>query len=337
MRKPTILDVAREARVSKTLVSFALNDRPGVSPETRDRILEVASRIGYSRSVLARSLSTNRSYAVGLVMARDPQVIAADPFFPSFIAGVERVLSERGLVLVLSFVESVEAEAASYRTLAADRRVDGVLVTDLREDDPRPALLAELGLPAVTLGRVAGSVSPAVVMDDTDGITQAVAHLVEAGHRDIAHVAGPTHLLHGARRRAAFVAACEAAGISGDRVMETDFSAGRGAEATERLLDSTVPPTAIVFANDPMAIAGMGVAHSRGLRLPDDLSVTGFDDSDIAAHVYPALTSARTRPARWGEAAAGALLDLIENGSAADVDLEPAGLVVRKSTAPPRP
>lgn len=337
MRKPTILDVAREAQVSKTLVSFALNDRPGVSAETRDRILDVAARLGYSRSVLARSLSTNRAYAVGLVMARDPQVIAADPFFPSFIAGVERVLSERGLVLVLSFVESVEAESASYRSLAADRRVDGVFLTDLREDDSRPALLAELGLPSVTLGRMPGSTAPAVVMDDTHGITEAVAHLVEAGHVDIAHVAGPSHLLHGARRRAAFLAACEEAGIGGARVLETDFSAARGAEATDRLLDSEAPPTAIVFANDPMAIAGMGVAHSRGMRLPDDLSVTGFDDSDIAAHVYPALTSARTRPARWGEAAAGALLDLIETGSAADVDLEPAGLVVRKSTAPPRP
>ncbi|QHC64439.1 substrate-binding domain-containing protein [Rathayibacter festucae] len=334
--RPTILDVARAAGVSKALVSFALNDRPGVSPESRERILRVAAELGYRPSLTARSLSTSVSFAVGLVVARDPEVIAADPFFPAFISGVERVLAEHGRVLVLSVVDPGASEEAVYRTLAADRRVDGVFLSDLREADARPALLAELGLPAVTLGRLDGSTSPAVVMDDTAGITGAVQHLAELGHRRIAHVAGSGHLLHSLRRREAFERACADAGLEPGPVVVTDFSAGQGASATETLLDSAVPPTAIVFANDPMAIAGLGVAHTRGLRLPDDLSITGFDDSEIAAHVYPSLTSARTRPARWGEAAARTLLDLIENGTAPDVDLEPAGLVVRHSTAPPR-
>ena len=335
--RPTILDVAREAGVSKALVSFALNDRPGVSVGTRERILQVASDLGYRPSVTARSLSTSVSFAVGLVVARDPEVIAADPFFPSFISGVERVLAENGRVLVLSVVEPGPSEEAVYRTLAADRRVDGVFLSDLREGDSRSALLAELGLPAVTLGRYDGSASPAVVMDDAAGIADAVAHLAALGHERIAHVAGPDHLLHSQRRRTAFLRSCATAGLEPGPVAATDFSAGQGARAMEQLLDLAEPPTAVVCANDPMAIAGLGVAHTRGLRLPDDLSITGFDDSEIAAHVYPSLTSARTRPARWGEAAARTLLDLIETGSAPDVDLEPAGLVVRHSTAPPRP
>ncbi|SMH48887.1 transcriptional regulator, LacI family [Rathayibacter oskolensis] len=334
--RPTILDVAREAGVSKALVSFALNDRPGVSPDSRERILRIASELGYRPSLTARSLSTSVSFAVGLVVARDPEVIAADPFFPSFISGVERVLAERGRVLVLSVVEPGASEEAVYRTLAADRRVDGVFLSDLRSDDARPGLLAELGMPAVTLGRYDGSASPAVVMDDTAGITDAVQHLAGLGHRRIAHVAGPDHLLHSLRRREAFERACTEAGLTPGPVVRTDFSAGQGAAATETLLDLAETPTAIVYANDPMAIAGLGVAHTRGLRLPDDLSITGFDDSEIAAHVYPTLTSARTRPARWGEAAARTLLELIEKGSAHDTDLEPAGLVVRHSTAPPR-
>ncbi|PPH24139.1 hypothetical protein C5C99_00360 [Rathayibacter sp. AY1C4] len=111
--RPTILDVAREAGVSKAFVSFALNDRPGVSPDSRERILRVAAELGYRPSLTARSLSTSVSFAVGLVVARDPAVIAADPFFPSFISGVERVLAERGRVLVLSVVDPPRRHAGA--------------------------------------------------------------------------------------------------------------------------------------------------------------------------------------------------------------------------------
>ncbi|ARJ03838.1 LacI family transcriptional regulator [Cnuibacter physcomitrellae] len=339
-RKPTIIDVAQRAGVSKGLVSFALNGRPGVAPETRDRILQAADELGFRPSIAARSLSTRTSYALGLVVARDPEVIAADPFFPSFISGVERVLAARGRALVLSVVTDDAAEAEAYRAMAADGRVDGVFLTDLRADDERPQLLAELGLPAVTLGRVPSDRSrlPAVVLDDTPGITEAVRHLIGLGHRRIAHVAGPSRLLHAQRRRQAFEDALAAHGLAPARILETDFSAREGANATSTLLADPADErvTAIVYANDPMAIAGLGVAQQNGFRLPDDLSITGFDDSEIADYVYPSLTSARTRPSQWGQEAARTLLDLVEHGSASDVDLPPAGLVVRASTAPPR-
>lgn len=332
-RQPTILDVARSAGVSKGLVSFAFNGRPGVSDETRARILRVADELGYRPSVAARSLSTRTSYAIGLVIARDPDVIAADPFFPAFISGVERVLAARGRALVLSVVADDDAEAATYRSFAADGRVDGIMLTDLRTDDGRPALLRELGLPGVTLGRIPESTLPAVVLDDTPGIAAAVRHLVRLGHHDIAHVAGPARMLHAVRRREAFLAALAEAGLPAGPVLTTDFSARAGAEATRQLLGGPHPPTAIVYANDPMAIAGLGVAHQAGLRLPDQLSITGFDDSELADHVFPSLTSARTRPGEWGQAAATTLLELIERGEAADVVLPPAELVVRMSTA----
>ncbi|BDI24125.1 LacI family DNA-binding transcriptional regulator [Herbiconiux sp. L3-i23] len=336
-RKPTILDVARAAGVSKGLVSFALNDRPGVAAGTRQRILDAADELGYRRSIAARSLSTRTSFALGLVVARNPDVIAADPFFPGFISGVEQVLAQRGRALVLSFVPDDEAEAETYRTLAADQRVDGVFLTDLRTDDFRPALLEQLGLPAVSLGRVdGGGPMAAVTLDDTPGITDAVRHLAGLGHRRIAHVAGPARMLHALHRRDAFLAASAEQGLPGTLVVETDFSAADGAAATAALLDLDDRPTAIVYANDPMAIAGLGVAHRRGLDLPTDLSITGFDDSDIADYIYPALTSVRTRPGQWGEAAAATLLQLVDHGAAPDLDLPPAGLVVRNSTAPPR-
>jgi DNA-binding LacI/PurR family transcriptional regulator len=347
-RRPTIADVAREARVSKGAVSFALNGRPGVAEPTRARILAVAEELGWTPSTRARSLSTRRALAVGLVVARPPELLGADPFFPPFIAGIESVLARRGQALVLQVVPDGPAEEASYRRLAADGRVDGVFLTDLRVDDPRPALLAELGLPAVTLGRTPTRVTDrstqaAVVLDDRPGIRAAVAHLVALGHERIGHVAGPEIFVHGQTRRSAWADGLSAAGLAADLVVTGDFTAAGGAEATAALLDADDPPTAIVYANDVMAIAGTSLAAARGLSVPDDLSVTGFDDTELSRHLRPALTTVRSDPMGWGAAAATLLLDEIDRINAGttdpldDVELPPAQLVIRDSSAPVRP
>ena len=334
--KVTIADVAREAGVSKGLVSFALNDRPGVSAESRVRILEIAERLGWTPSLRARSLSTRRSFALGLVIARDPEVLGSDPFFPSFIAGVETVLAPQGLALVLSVVPDEKTEMRTYRSLVSDGRVDGVFLSDLRHNDPRIPLLQELGLPAVTLGRPdTESPFPCISVDDTPGVAETVRYLVSLGHRRIAHVAGSPALLHGSRRRAAFDTALREAGLPAGQSIETDFSVAAGADAARRLLTQDSPPTAIVFANDPMAIAGLGVAHELGLRVPDDVSITGFDDIDFTRYVYPALTTVRTAPSDWGRAAGRTLLDLMEHGTAPDVDLPAGRLVIRGSAGTP--
>jgi DNA-binding LacI/PurR family transcriptional regulator len=334
--KVTIADVAREAGVSKGLVSFALNDRPGVSAETRARILQVAGSLGWTPSLRARSLSSKRSFALGLVIARDPEVLGSDPFFTSFIAGVETILAPEGLALVLSVVPDEATELQTYRTLVADGRVDGVFLSDLRRDDARIPCLAELGLPAVTLGRPEQpSPFPAVSIDDTHGVSQSVRHLVELGHRRIAHVAGSPAMLHGGRRREAFSDAMRAAGLGDGQVVETDFSIAAGADATRALLSQPEPPTAIVFASDPMAIAGIGVAQELGIKVPDDVSITGFDDIEFARYVYPALTTVGATPLVWGRTAATTLLGLIRTGKADDVDLPAARLIVRGSASTP--
>ncbi|MET1016822.1 MAG: LacI family DNA-binding transcriptional regulator, partial [Leifsonia flava] len=218
--RPTIADVARRAGVSKGLVSFALNDRPGVKAETRERILGVADELGFTPSVRARALSVDRSFALGLVIARDPSIVAADPFFPTFISGVESELSEVGQALVLASTTSQRQEAETYRQLAGDKRVDGVFLTDLRANDERIGLLQTLGLRAVTLGRPdVSSPFPAVSSDDGAGIRAVVAHLVLLGHTRIAHVAGPADLLHAAHRRIAFEEAMTDAGLDATRVV----------------------------------------------------------------------------------------------------------------------
>lgn len=334
--RPTIADVARAAGVSKGAVSFALNDRPGVASDTRARILSAAAELGFTPSHRARALSSSRAGTVGLVIARQPETLSADPFFPAFVAGIEMTLAERGQALLLQVVPDQDAERRGYETLAASGRVDGVFLTDLRVDDPRPALLERLGLPTVVIAPLAFECPwPIVAVDDRPGIAAAVDHLIALGHRLIAHVAGPEEFVHTRSRLEAWADTLAAAGLDEGVNVFSDFSPAGGVSATLQLLDLPDPPTAIVYANDLMAIAGTSVAQSRGLTVPDDLSITGFDDSPIAGYLRPPLTTVRTDAVGWGTAAAQCLLQLVAGDTCPDVILPPPELVVRASTAPP--
>jgi DNA-binding LacI/PurR family transcriptional regulator len=337
VRRPTIADVARHAGVSKGTVSFALNGRPGVAEETKARIFAAMRELGWQPDRQARSLRASRAYALGLVVARPPELLGIDPFFPTFIAGLESVLGQAGQALVLQVVPDAAAEAEGYRRLARDRRADGVVLTDVRHDDPRLTLVAELGLHAVTLNRpdTPSTEAPAVCLDDRPGVAAAVEHLIGLGHTRIAHVAGDELYVHGSSRRAAYAETMAAAGLEPGPVAVGDFTAAAGAAATERLLADGQRPTAIVYANDSMAIAGAATAHERGLELPRDLSIVGYDDAPLAAHVHPPLTTVRADPFRWGAVTAELLLAKVEGVPVSDVELAPGELIVRGSTAPP--
>lgn len=334
--RPTISDVARAAGVSKGAVSFALNNRPGVAAETRERILATARELGWTPSSRARALSVSRAFAVGLVLARKPETLRADPFFPSFIAGVEQELAAHDYALLLQVVSEQRQEHDSYRRLAQGGRVDGVFVTDLLVDDPRIALLAEIGVPSVVVGPALGDgFFPAVGVDDKPGVAAAVQHLIDLGHTRVAHVAGPAAYVHGTSRKQAWAETLAAAGLPEGPCVETDFSAESGAAATRTLLDLAEPPTAIVYANDVMAMAGLAVAHARGVDVPGELSVVGYEDTELAAHVQPPLTSVATDVVAWGAAAARRLLELVDGREATEPALEPPTLVVRGSTGTP--
>ncbi len=336
--RPTIKDVADAAGVSKGAVSFAFNGRPGVSAATRVRILASAGELGYRPSATGRALSNSRSQAFGLVLARKPEMLRSDPFFPSFIAGVESVIGPAGQSLMLRFVGSAAIEKATYIELSRTNSVDGVFVTDLRMRDRRPGLLTSLGLPAITLNRPRGrSDLPAICQEAGRAIRDAVSHLIDLGHRRIAHVGGPGSYLHSADRRQQWSATLRAAGLPDGPFVESDFSAAGGAEATRAMLDLTERPSAILFGNDLMAVAGMSVAHSRGLRIPADLSVVGFDDAELSGHMHPPLSTIRTDAFGCGRAAATVLLAELSEPRVqqADVHLPPAEFIARGSTGPP--
>lgn len=333
-RRPTIDDVAAQAGVSKGTVSFVLNGRAGVAAATKERVLAAVEELGWTPNRRARSLSTSRADALGMVLARDPVLLGSDPFFAPFIAGVESALAPLGQSLLIRFV-SGETEAAAYKTLATERHVDGVIISDLRRADPRIALARELGLPAVTLNRpTVRSEFPAACVDDRAGIAAAVDHLVGLGHTRIAHVGGPEVYLHATGRRRAWAQAMRRHGLETTDFVAADFTAAGGAAATRTLLE--VPkrrPTAVIYANDLMAIAGMAAAQQLGVSVPGELSIVGFDDAELSAYLHPALTTVRTDALGFGRLAAELLLAAIQGGPTEDRDLPAAQLVVRDSTA----
>ncbi|MFD9479835.1 LacI family DNA-binding transcriptional regulator, partial [Streptomyces nojiriensis] len=248
-RRPTIKDIARQAGVSESAVSFALNDRPGVSQDTRARIRRVAEELGWQPNSAARALSGERSGTVGLVLARPAHTLGVESFFLQLVSGIQEVLSAARTALLFQVVEDIDAECAVYRRWWAERRVDGVLVVDPRTSDPRPALLEGLALPAVTVGEALSSAgglgdgagrgpSPApsatlssVRADDAGAMAQVLEHLYGLGHRRIVHVAGLPGLAHTVRRMESLRAAAPRRGrrpgpVGGGGTHEDDAPGG---------------------------------------------------------------------------------------------------------------
>jgi DNA-binding LacI/PurR family transcriptional regulator len=334
-RRPTIGDVARRAGVSNGAVSLVFGDRPGVGRATAERIRAAAAELGWVPNAGARSLSSMRSYAVGIVLSRPAHLLAADPFFAGFIAGVEHVLARHDYALLLRVVESAEQEEHAYRGLVGGRRVDGFILTDTRWKDPRIPLLSQLGAPTVALGPAGRSCPfPVIGPDDRRMTTELVHHLIDLGHTRIAHVSGPLAYVHSRVRRTAWRAALRQAGLKPQAEVEGDFTAASGAAATERLLRTDDPPTAIFFSNDLMALGGMSALIDNNLAVPGDVSITGYSEIDLAAYSSPGLTTVRRDLEKWGQTATRALLGVIDGGHVPDRTHVDSELVIRSSTGP---
>jgi DNA-binding LacI/PurR family transcriptional regulator len=332
----TINDVAALAGVAISSVSSALNDRPGVSDETRKKIVAAADELGFVPSVRARSLAGKKTFAVGLVVHRDPDVLEMDPFFGGFIGGIESYIDERGFALVLQTSSSPGEIIDRYRRLAAGRRVDGVFLNELEIDDPRVAVVKDLGLPAVGINPDSDFLLPSVRQDHEQGIRQLVEHLVELGHERIAFVGGPPQFIHSRQRELAWRSTIGALGLTPGAVVAGGFTYEGGIEAADRILASRVRPTAVVCANDLSAMGFIAQAQHHGFDVPDDISVTGYDGIQLGGYLRPSLTTVQTSPKLTGFEAARLLLGIIDGEDVRDVDIPPATLVVRESTGPAR-
>ncbi|MFJ9848693.1 LacI family DNA-binding transcriptional regulator [Streptomyces sp. NPDC101150] len=348
-RRPTIKDIARRAGVSESAVSFALNDRPGVSQDTRARVRQVAQELGWQANSAARALSGDRAGCAGLVLARPAQTLGVESFFLQLVSGIQEVLSAQRTALLFQVVADLDAECALYRRWWAERRVDGVLVVDPRTQDPRPRLLASLGLPAVVVGGLAepGPAVPeaaaghpqlsTVWADDSKAMARVLDHLHGLGHRRIAHVAGLPGLAHTERRIHSLRTEAALRGLDEDHVrsVTTDYSDAEGAEATRRILDAAEPPTAIIYDNDVMAVAGASVAAERKIPVPDALSIVAWDDSALCRVTHPRLTALVRDTPGFGRLAARELLAVLDGGPPRTVQGELPHLEARESTGTP--
>ncbi len=334
VNRPNLRDIASAAGVSPTAASFALNDRAGVSDATRERVKRIADELGWIPNVAALALSAGEARAVGLVIAREEASFTGERFFMHLIAGIERVLRRRSRSLVLLFVADAAEEMASYRRWWSERRVDGVILIDPRAKDPRPALLAEIGLPGVYVGAQPDSNLRGVEVDDAAAMTRLVDHFADLGHTRLAHVRGSMEFMHTQRRATAFAKRCEERSIPTAPAGPTNYTEESGRAATEPLIASAEPPTGIIFDNEVLTIGGLVAMIEAARRIPEDVAIASFEDSPLCRIARPSITAMVRDPADLGAHATTLLLDLLE-GHDVDAVVEPdMQLVIRESTEP---
>ncbi|GLY15415.1 LacI family transcriptional regulator [Kineosporia sp. NBRC 101677] len=257
-----------------------------------------------------------------------------EPFYASLLAGLEEELDRFGGTVFLQIVPDLEAEILAYRRWVAEGLVDVVVVSDLVEGDPRPAVCAELGLPAVHIGGEAGSGAWVVDYDNAAAMRSAVEYLTRLGHQHIGWVSGPDRYRHTQARAGAFTETVTAAGGEGVR-REGDYGAASGSGLTVELLALDPRPTALVYDNDLMAVAGLAAAQEQGLAVPQDLSILAWDDSANSRICHPPLSVVSRDVHELGVITAGVLLRAVR-GEEPVVQTSPgAQVVARASTGPP--
>lgn len=332
----TIEDVAAEAAVSVATVSRALRDMPNVAPATRDRVVEIANRLGYRADPAASRLAAGRTRTVAIAVP-----VVNSWYFSQTVGGAEAALSARGYDLLVMAVTGDDARHRFLRDATSmHRRADGLILVDLRVPEDEAVELAASGLRVITIGFRAEAIS-SVMLDDEAVGHEATSHLLGLGHRRIGLIEGlPDDELRFAvpsRRRRGFERALADYGLEFDSRLATagDFSVRGGEKAMARLLSLGEPPTAVFAMSDEMAMGALKVARDTGLDVPGDLSVVGVDDHDLA-YVMD-LTTVRQDVAENGATAACWIMDALDRGVDELIREVPATrLVVRGTTGAPR-
>lgn len=329
-RRLTIHDVARAAGVSVATVSKAINGRDGVSASTLEHVHEVVERLGYESSLVATSMRRRRTDVIGVLVAE------FEPFAVQLLQGVSAALQGTRFD-VLAYAGSVSAGEHLGWERRSLSRLGGTLIDGAILVTPTTTP-AQASVPIVAIDPSAGPDGPASVsVRNEEGAFAATSHLVSLGHRRIAHLRGRVDLESAHLREKGYRRALEESGIPFDPALVVDggYRAAASTAGANALLDLPAPPTAAFAANDLSAIEMIRVATERGLRVPEDLSVVGFDDVPEAAAHTPQLTTVRQPLTAMGTAAVRLLLAMLDGGPQEHVRM-PAELIVRSSTAAPR-
>jgi DNA-binding LacI/PurR family transcriptional regulator len=335
---PTIDEIARLAQVSPATVSKVLNNRPYVSTATRARVEQVIAETGFVPSQRARGLSKRRSFILGLLIPYTSDQLFADPHLLEIMRGIEAEANRRDYNLLLSTARApVDAAGAFTRLLRSDV-IDGAVVVETLDVHALAPSLAQQPAPWVVVGYPGSAAIPSVHADDFGGASAAARHLLALGHRRLGVISSSPRPYALEERLRGVRSALAQGGLLLDEGMVAtgDFSIESGEAAAHALLGQAAPPSAIFALNDRMALGAVRAAWARGLAVPGDLSVVGFDDIALATLLTPPLTTVRQPGYRLGGAAATALFALLDGASAPVPATLPTELIVRGTTAPPR-
>lgn len=338
LRQPSIKDIARLAHVSHPTVSRALQNSPLVNAQTAARIRKIADEAGYRASAVARGLVTRRTRTIGLVVTT-----VADPFASEVVCGIEQTANDHGYSVILADSNADPERERKVVQSLAERRVDGIIVTSSRVGALYVPLLRQMMVPIVLVNdqypgdQYPGGFVHSVMIRNQEGMRAVAEHMIALGHRRIAYIGDRFGYQSDTERLAGYRAALAAAKLfaPAELVVHGDGGAEGAMQAMEKLLAAAKAPTAVCCYNDMTALGAMRCLRSRGLRVPANISIAGFDDLFFAAYTEPPLTTIRQPMRRMGHMAMESLLKLMEGkDSVAQVHIE-AELVVRRSTAPP--
>jgi LacI family transcriptional regulator, repressor for deo operon, udp, cdd, tsx, nupC, and nupG len=334
VRVARIQDVARLADVSTATVSRALATPERVSPEARARVLEAIAKTGYVPNPAARSLRSQKTFMVLVVL---PDL--SNTFFSKILRGIEETLFEAGYGMIISDLDGPPEKEAHFAAFTAAGRVDGAILLNghlfgqSRDGEGQPA---RISIPLVALCEaIPGADIPQIEIDNRAAASRMTQHLASLGHRRIAYVSGPANNILERERFLGFQDGLEAAGLPFDPalVIPGDYTIEAGVRAGHDLVARSTRPTAVFCTSDEMAIGLMRTLFSTGLRVPEDISVAGFDDIEFAAVAEPALTTIHQPRRELGQAAASALIDLLQGRSSPKRIRLETELVIRDSVA----
>ncbi|WP_244871480.1 LacI family DNA-binding transcriptional regulator [Orenia marismortui] len=330
--KVTIKDIAKEAGVSTTTVSRVLNDKPDVSEATKKKIQKVIDKLGYNPNGIARGLVLQKTHTIGLII---PDI--SNPFFPEVAKGVEDRARELNYSVIFCNTDNDKEREKEAIALMKSKHVDGIILSLSISNKEELYKLEEKNFDVVQIDRkIPDSNYQAVVIDNTLGAYNATSHLVELGHTKIAHVTGDLEIQTGQDRLEGFKKAIANFDLNykEEWIVEGDFSKESGYQAMKKLLRLKDRPKAVFIANDLMAIGAYEAIFEMGLGIPEDISVVGYDDIEIASIIKPGLTTMTQSKYKLGQAAADMLIAKIDSKEEVDdedIILNPK-LIIRDST-----
>jgi LacI family transcriptional regulator len=332
---PTLEEVAKLAGVSRSTVSRVINDQPNVRPEVRERVWQVIREVDYQPHAAARSLVTNRTHIVGMVIPEAVTTLFADPFFPLLLRGATESCNSHQYQLMLSLFTANVGRQEIYQRILRSGYLDGALVASASLKDPIVPNLLRDRIPFISIGRHPDERVHYVDVDNVGGARMAVEHLIRLGHRRIATITGPMDVVHGQDRLSGYRQALEARGIPVEEelIVEGDYTEASGMVAMQQLLPAS--PSAVFVASDMMAIGALKALRQADLQVPQDIALVGFDDIPIASAIEPALTTVRQPIERMASMAVEVLLSVLETSFQEEATAQrivlPTELVVRAS------